>query len=120
MMKWYVKADSFNGDDGMGWTVEADSPEEAYRKGYDIARKNEFTDLGSVEVEVLEEDRQLICDRLLGALRLTQRLQKLVELRYRQDRQEVVAGFETGHTRTVNVAGDSGAAMVEDIISKLL
>lgn len=67
----------------------------------------------------MEEDGQLICDALLGVLELTRDLYKVVELRYDEEKGTVTALFESGRTQTANVAGDSGTAMIRDILQQI-
>ena len=62
------------------------------------------------------ENKQLICDRLLECLYLTRQLSDLIDLDYIKESEIVVAHFEDGGKREINVACDSGIAMIKDII----
>ena len=65
------------------------------------------------------EDKQKILDSLLQTLRLTRNLEDLVELTYEPLTESVFAKFESGGCRRVNVAMDSGTAMIKDVMSIL-
>lgn len=62
------------------------------------------------------EDKQLICDMLLPALKQTRNLRDLVDLKYHADTEIVIATFDSGYKKKANVGGDSGTAMIRDII----
>lgn len=119
-MKWLVKADCLVDEGYVTWEVEADSPEEAEWKGIALARKSNVADSGTVDIEPLEEDKQLICDKLLEVLQLTRGLYDVLELQYRPETETVVAGFASGFTKTANVAADSGIAMIRDILRQIV
>ena len=69
------------------------------------------------------EDKQKICNMFLQALRETRNYSDLEDLQYEYDKDkgiEVVnALFSNGCIKTVNVACDSGIAMMQDIIYAL-
>lgn len=58
----------------------------------------------------------MICDRLLETLKLTRQLYDLIDLDYIEGKELVVAHFEGGGKKEINVAMDSGIAMIRDII----
>lgn len=62
------------------------------------------------------ENKQLICDRLLECLYLTRQFYDLIDLDYIEKKELVVAHFEGGGKKEINVACDSGVAMIKDII----
>ena len=62
------------------------------------------------------EDKQKICDRLLETLKLTRLGTDLIDLDYIKESEIVVAHFEGGGKKEINVACDSGIAMIKDII----
>ena len=68
------------------------------------------------EMDTGYENKQLICDRLLECLYLTRQFYDLIDLDYIKESEIVVAHFEGGHKIEVNVACDSGVAMIKDII----
>ena len=119
-MKWKVTADSLVDDSVIEWEVEADSPEEAEDAGITFARESAVADTGSVEIEPLEEDKQLVCDRLLAALQVTRELYDLMELRYMEHSEVVIAEFANGSKKVINVALDSGVAVIKDIMRQIL
>lgn len=65
------------------------------------------------------EDMQMICDKLLIALRYTSHMSDLIRLTYDDDKEIVTAMFDNGHEKRVNVQMDSGYAMIQDIIDAL-
>lgn len=119
-MKWNATAKAVN-DEGMcSWEIEADSADEAFIKGVRLAQEAEGVDHGTVEVKPLEEDRQLICMRLTEVLQLTRALWDLEELVYDDKKGAVRAYFANGGGKTANVAGDSGVAMIKDILKQIV
>ena len=65
------------------------------------------------------EDKQLICDLFLTALQQTRNLDDLQDLKYDPETEMVTAVFPSGKKK-VNVAGDSGTAMMQDILNKII
>lgn len=65
------------------------------------------------------EDKQMILDLLLPALQVTRNLHDLQELRFDEKNELVYAKFPGG-TKVVNVAVDSGAAMVLDVMQNII
>lgn len=68
----------------------------------------------------MKEDKQKICDLLLPALQATRNLYDLQELEYSEERDLVYAKFESGYQKVVNVAMDSGTAMIRDIVKQIV
>lgn len=70
----------------------------------------------------MKEDKQAICDALLLALKKTQRLYDLIDLKYTKmdDDEIVVAEFQNGYTKKICVNFDSGIAMIADIVTRIL
>ena len=52
-------------------------------------------------------------------LRMTRALRDLEDLEYHGDTEEVHAVFRGGYTKKINVACDSGLAMIKDIVNKI-
>lgn len=67
----------------------------------------------------MPDDKKRICQLLLPALRATRHLDDLIRLEYDPDTEQVVATFENGAQKLVNVALDSGFAMIKDIAHQL-
>ena len=68
----------------------------------------------------MREDKQKICDLLLPALQATRNLHDLQELEYSEERELVYAKFKSGYQKVVNVAMDSGTAMIRDIVKQIV
>lgn len=118
-MKYLASADSLVEEELLTWEIDADSMEKAWDIGFGHAKDSRYADEGSLLVRPLEEDKQAICDKLLEALQLTSNLYDLIYLKYLPDTERVVAHFPKG-TKTVNVAMDSGTAMIRDIIKGIV
>lgn len=69
--------------------------------------------------ETPTEDKRRICSALAPVLRLTRNLYDLAYLHYDPETETVKATFLNGHTKTANVALDSGSAMILDIIKQI-
>lgn len=65
------------------------------------------------------EDKQKICDLLLKTCQATYSAHDLVSLEYDAEREIVTATFASGGTRDINVAMDSGTAMIRDVMNHL-
>lgn len=65
------------------------------------------------------ENKRMICNLLLKTLRATDNARDLVSLTYDAETETVTALFESGGKRVVNVAMDSGTAMIRDIMENL-
>lgn len=66
------------------------------------------------------EDKQHILGLLLPALQATKGLSDLTELRYENLCSEwVVAEFRGGKSKKISVEGDSGLAMINDVLSAI-
>ncbi len=69
------------------------------------------------------ENKQAICDQFLGALQLARGGEHLKEITYHENMEMITLTFHHGtakHTKHINVAGDSGIAMMFDILDSLL
>lgn len=63
------------------------------------------------------ENKQLILDRLLLAIRETRAGEDVVNLRYDPEKELVHVDFMSGNDgRIINVACDSGIAMIRDVL----
>ena len=71
------------------------------------------------------EDKAEICKAFIPVCRRTRNLCDLVDLEYRKNTNEgffeeqVIATFESGYTKSINVNCDSGTAMLKDILKEL-
>ena len=65
------------------------------------------------------EDKQAICNVLATALRLTRMFEDLDYLEYNDHSETVLAKFKNGGLRVIGVEGDSGYAMLKDIVNHL-
>lgn len=65
------------------------------------------------------ENKQKICDLLAEALRATENAWDVVRLKYDEDDESVEVWFVGGGNRRINVAMDSGTAMIRDIVNHL-
>lgn len=118
-MKWIVKSGSLVDDQIIQWEVNADSEEEAENKGIALARRSKVADTGNVWVIPGEEDMQLICNKLLEVFHLTRSLYDIYDLEYDPVTEKVRAYYESGGWKVANVAGDSGIALIKDIIRQI-
>ncbi len=66
------------------------------------------------------EDKQKILDLLLPALQATSNLHDLQSLTYRADGEYVIAYFGKGRSKMVNVAMNSGTAMISDLVKLIV
>lgn len=67
------------------------------------------------------EDKQEICNLLAVTLKATRNCYDIVGIEYEKTREREVAivSFEGGTKRVINVALDSGTAMIRDIMKHL-
>jgi len=65
------------------------------------------------------ENKQKICDLLLAALQATYSASDLVSLTFDAEAEIVTATFASGGKRRINVAMDSGTAMIRDIANHI-
>ncbi len=64
----------------------------------------------------MKENKQKICDLLAETLRATRNQHDLLSLTYNDESETVEIGWASGGKRRVNVAMDSGTAMIRDIM----
>lgn len=65
------------------------------------------------------ENKQRILDLLLKTLQATTHAADIASLKYDAERESVTVKFENGGSRIVNVAMDSGTAMIRDVMANL-
>lgn len=66
-----------------------------------------------------EENKQMICDMLCRALHYTRGAGDVTDIQYNADRETATVQFAGGGNRVINVAMDSGTAMIRDIMNNL-
>ena len=71
-----------------------------------------------MEVTIVE-NKQRILDLLLETLQATANAADIASLTYDAERESVTVTFENGGSRIVNVAMDSGTAMIRDVMANL-
>ena len=67
----------------------------------------------------MEENKQIICDFLRMTLRHTDNAHDVCDIQYDAEKETATVLFESGGKRVVNVAADSGTAMIRDIMNNL-
>ena len=65
------------------------------------------------------ENKQEICNALVKVLKLTRDASDVADLIYNADNETVLVLFNLGGVRLINVAMDSGVAMIRDIMRGL-
>lgn len=65
------------------------------------------------------EDKQKILDKLVETLKLTRAGIDIDTMEYYAPKQYVLIKFKSGFSRAVNVACDSGIAMIRDVLKVL-
>lgn len=68
----------------------------------------------------MNEDKQKILDLLLPSLQATRNLHDLIGLDYDEESETVIATFNNGYQKRVNVAIDSGTTMICDVIRQIV
>lgn len=64
----------------------------------------------------MKEDKQAICNALCEALKLTQAFHDIVGIDYNAGSEKAIVIFDDDNSVDINVAFDSGAAMMMDIL----
>lgn len=68
---------------------------------------------------MMREDKQAICDALCKALQLTRSGSDISKIEYHAEGEYVTVYYTSGHIN-INVAFDSGIAMIRDILRGLI
>ena len=68
---------------------------------------------------MMREDKQAICNALCTALQLTRSGSDISEIEYHPEGEYVTVYYTSGHIN-INVAFDSGIAMIRDILRGLI
>ncbi len=67
----------------------------------------------------MREDKQAICNALCEALKLTRAFHDIVGIDYNAESEKAIVIFDDDNSVDINVAFDSGAAMIRDILRGL-
>ncbi len=70
----------------------------------------------------MDENKQLICELLTKTLQATRNGHDVVDIRHEKDKrgqETATVVFDNGYKKKINVTGDSGTAMIYDIITKI-
>ena len=69
----------------------------------------------------MNEDKQAICDALCETLKLTRNYCDIQELEYRKDKHKEIVSviFSDYSFKDINVACDSGTALIRDVMNNL-
>ena len=74
----------------------------------------------------MTEDKQAICDALLATLKRTRSGSRIVALRYKGTptrsgwfSETVTVSYLSGHDHIINVSGDSGEALIRDVVGNI-
>ena len=68
----------------------------------------------------MKENKQEICDSLCATLQKTRDQRDLVSLTLDKRQETVTAEYTDGDKKEIGVWGDSGVALIKDIIEKLV
>lgn len=124
-MEWIVTVEKQDDETTIyRWEVEADNLIEAEFKADElIERFHVTTGTGVAEdtlrVVVKREDPQIILNKLLTALWYTRAGGDLMSLQYHPNQEMVSIVYNSGYSITVNVACDSGIAMIRDVLQHI-
>ena len=70
--------------------------------------------------ETMRENKQEICDSLCATLQKTHDQRDLVSLTLDKRQETVTAKYADGDEKEINVWGDSGVALIKDVIEQLV
>jgi hypothetical protein len=126
MKQWEIKARS-NKKEGefIRWIIAAEDEDAAVDKGFELAQNHPDAEKGAIFCDQCaldtegKEDKEEITSRLFEALHMTREFMNLESLTYRKDQEKVMARFEDGSKKKINVASDSGIALISDVIKNL-
>ena len=120
-MEWLVKVRPSGGREFVQqWNVHCDTPDEALKMCVTRACELQLPFRIDIGVEPVYEDKQKILEVLTELLMYTRALCDVQELKYDEDKETVTAVFESGGKKVVNVSGDSGVAMIRDVLSHIV
>ena len=70
--------------------------------------------------ETMKENKQEICNSLCATLQKTRDQRDLVSLTLDKRQETVIAEYTDGDEKEISVWGDSGVALIKDIIEQLV
>lgn len=70
--------------------------------------------------ETMRENKQEICDSLCATLQKTRDQRDLLSLTFDEALEIVIAEYTDGDKKEINVWGDSGIALIKDVIEELV
>ena len=70
--------------------------------------------------ETMRENKQEICDSLCATLQKTRDQRDLLSLTFDEALEIVIAEYTDGEKKEIGVWGDSGVALIKDIIEELV
>ena len=68
----------------------------------------------------MKENKQEICDSLCATLQKTRDQRDLLSLTFDEALEIVIAEYTDGDKKEINVWGDSGVALIKDVIEQLV
>lgn len=68
----------------------------------------------------MKENKQEICDSLCATLQKTRDQRDLLSLTFDKTLEIVIAEYTDGEKKEISVRGDSGVALIKDIIEELV
>lgn len=71
------------------------------------------------ETKDMKENKQQICNALLEAFKLTRERDNIASLEYDVNTEIVCVHYTSGFKVMINVAADSGMAMIKDIMNNI-
>ena len=126
MKQWKVSVrNNDETKDDIEWLIAAEDEDTAADIGFKNAAANPEASTGSISVDQYpldtedREDKEEILYRLCDTLRMTREYMELGDLIYDKEREIVTAIFGDGKSKRINVACDSGIAMIRDILRNL-
>lgn len=126
MKRWIISAKNIkDGEPDIKWLISAEDEDEAAEIGFEKAQENHHACKCSLGVDQYpldtegHEDKEEIVSRFFDALRMTRQYMELISLEYSKETERVIAVFENGHKKNIDVACDSGIAIIKDILSNL-
>ena len=70
--------------------------------------------------ETMRENKQEICDSLCVTLQKTRDQRDLLSLTFDENLEIVIAEYADGEKKEISVWGDSGIALIKDVIEELV